>query len=132
MPPPPVDFPTKCNVNISHVLDNFISVDSPPNYIGAMHPVQSNLNIDAWKKYAPIIDPVDPTLIPQLEFGFSMAIDFSHDIQVPVTNHPSAREEFAVIDDFIIKHCQSGALLGPFQKNPFSVPVYPSPMQVVT
>ena len=71
-------------------------------------------------------------MIPQLEFGFSMAIDFSHDIQVPVTNHPSARQEYSVIDEFIIKHCKSGALLGPYKENPFPVPVFPSPMQVVT
>ena len=115
-----------------YIAENYISTDSPPNYCGRRSPVQSNLNIDAWKKYASIIDPVDPTLIPQLEFGFSMAIDFSHDIQVPVTNHPSARHEPAVIDEFIIKHCNSGALLGPFKQNPFPVNVFPSPMQVAT
>lgn len=132
MPPPPEGFPTTPNVDPNIVYNNYISTDSPPNYCGSKVPVQSDLNIHAWKQYAAIIDPVDPTLIPQLEFGFSMAIDYSHDIQVPVTNHPSAKQEYTVIDDFIVKHYSSGALLGPYKVNPFPVPIFPSPMQVVT
>ena len=67
----------------------------------------------------------------QLDFGFHMGIDHKFDFNIPVTNHLSARENYSAIDDFIIKHYQDGSLLGPFERNPFTVRAYPSPMQVV-
>ena len=95
-------------------------------------PVQSDLNISAWRKYEPIIAQKDKTLVDQLQCGFTMGIDRSVHVDVPVTNHPSAREHYKVIDEFLIKHHASGAILGPYKSNPFSVHVHPSPLQVVT
>mgnify|MGYP001553745559 FL=1 len=50
----------------------------------------------------------------QLDFGFHMGIDHNFEFCVPVTNHLSARNNYSAIDDFIIKHYEDGALLGPY------------------
>ena len=94
--------------------------------------VQSDLNVNAWRKYEKLISEIDETLVDQIQYGFTMGIDHQAHIDIPVTNHPSAREHYKIIDDFLIKHHQSNAILGPYHVNPFSVPVHPSPMQVVT
>ena len=108
------------------------AVKSEPNYCSKKIPVQSALNISAWRKYEPIIVEKDETLVDQLECGFTMGIDRNVHIDVPVTNHPSAREHYKVIDDFLIKHHENNSILGPYRTNPFNVHVHPSPMQVVT
>ena len=95
-------------------------------------PVESKLNVKAWRKYENLISEIDQTLVDQIEFGFTMGIDHDANIDIPVTNHPSARENYKVIDEFIIKHHSSNAILGPYHVNPLSVHVHPSPMQVVT
>ena len=59
-----------------------------------------------------------------------MGIDQTCEINIPVTNHLSARKEFTVIDEFVTRHYQSGAILGPYHHNPFPVMAKPSPMQV--
>ena len=71
-------------------------------------------------------------MVDQLDYGFHMGINHDFDFQIPVTNHLSARQNFNAIDEFVVKHYQDGDLLGPFEKNPFPVNVFPSPMQVVT
>ena len=83
-----------------------------------------------WRYYEPILAKTDPTLVDQLEFGFDMGIQNEESINIPVTNHRSARDEFQVIDEFIIKHHKDGSLLGPYLFNPLPVHVKPSPMQV--
>ena len=104
---------------------------SAPNYCNAKVPVDTQLNVNSWKQYASILNDLDETLLPQIEYGFHMGIDHTFNFSIPVTNHPSARENCAVIDDFIIKHYSSGALLGPYATNPFPVWAFPSPLQVV-
>ena len=108
------------------------SVSELPNYCGAKVKVQSKLNIPAWRKYENIIRQKDETLVDQLEYGFTMGIDYSANFNVPTTNHLTARKEFEVIDSFIIKHWEQNSLLGPFKSNPLPVEIFPSPMQVVT
>ena len=81
-------------------------------------PVQSNLNISAWRKYEPIFVEHDKTLVDQLEFGFTMGIDPSVHIDIPVTNHPSARQNYTVIDEFLIKPSQNQCNSRPLQIKP--------------
>lgn len=110
----------------------YTSIAPGPNYCNSRIPVQSELKIQNWYTYKQIIDKIDPTLLVQLECGFTMGIDTSIEINIPVTNHLSARKEYSVIDDFVVKHYESGAILGPYFTNPFPVNAKPSPMQVAT
>ena len=112
--------------------ENYQNVRHGPNYCTAKVPVQSGLNVKAWRKYEKLISEIDETLVDHIEYGFTMGIDHQANIDIPVTNHPSARENYSVIDQFIIKHHSDKSILGPYKVNPFPVPVHPSPMQVVT
>ena len=110
----------------------YIQSSPSPNYLHKNLPVQTGMNIAEWNKFRHIVDPIDPTLIDSLQYGFCMGIDREHVVNIPHTNHKSAHAEFQVIDDFIYKHYQSGAILGPYTTNPFPVKMYPSPLQVAT
>ena len=114
------------------MCSSYLQVANAPNYCNAQVPVTSHLNVENWKKYANIVNDLDETLIAQIEYGFHMGIDHSFPFSIPVTNHLSARQDYQVIDEFIIKHYKDGALLGPYKSNPFPVKAFPSPMQVVT
>ena len=110
----------------------FVTASPGPNFQNKNCPVQSNLNLETWKKYRPIIDEIDTTLVDNLEFGFCMGIDKNQTISIPYTNHKSAIEKFGVIDEFIVKHYQSKSIAGPYVVNPLPVTVHPSPLQVAT
>ena len=114
------------------VRDIYANVMPGPNYCQNQIPAQSGLKIENWKTFADIINPIDQTLLKQLECGFTMGINSDINIEIPVTNHASARNEYDVIDQFVIKHYESGAILGPYSHNPFPVLAKPSPMQVAT
>ena len=109
----------------------FMAAQPGPNFITQGVQVQSDLNIPAWNNYANIVNELDSTLIKQLQFGFCMGVQRDRFISVPPTNHASARVEYSAIDQFIIKHWENKAILGPFRVNPLPVPVFPSPLQVV-
>ena len=109
----------------------FTCASPGPNYIVKALPADNNLNVENWESYRHIVDQFDPHLIDCVKYGFPMGIDRKFDINVPVTNHKSAREHYRVIDEFIVKHHKTRAILGPYQTNPFPVEAHPSPMQVV-
>ena len=132
IPEPPSNYPTHPNVSAVEVYASYVAASPGPNYCNNHVPVKTKLNIDNWKQFGDIVNNMDSTLIDQLECGFTMGIDPEYPIDIPVTNHLSARQEYEVIDDFIIKNCESGALLGPFSVNPLPVSLHPSPMQVAT
>ena len=132
IPSAPENYPVTPKVSPSQINNIYQSIVPGPNYCGSKVPVQSDLNIEHWKEFAPIVDKIDQTLIAQLECGFTMGIDYHADIEIPVTNHLSARQDYQVIDEFVMKHYQTGAILGPYERNPFPVAVKPSPMQVAT
>ena len=114
------------------VLNNYLAALPSPNYCNNKAKVHCGLNIDAWRRYEPLIAQTDPTLVDQLDCGFDMGIDTSKDINIPVKNHKSAYQDYKVVDSFIIKHYQDGSIIGPFKLNPLPVVVKPSPLQVVT
>ena len=111
---------------------NQVMTGNGPNYCNAKVTCESNLNIQAWRKYEHIIREKDSTLVDQLAYGFTMGIDHNADINIPLTNHLSARNEPQVIDEFLTKHYKQKSMLGPYSTNPLPVPVYPSPLQVAT
>ena len=133
MPPPVAEYPTVPQVTGENLRTLYQTVNScsEPNYCGAKVHLDSHLNIDMWRHYEPIISKSDKTLVDQLDYGFHMGINYDSSFEIPVTNHLSARQNFQAIDEFVIKHFKDGALLGPFETNPFPVNVFPSPMQVV-
>ena len=120
------------NLSEDTIRDIYSRLSDKPNYCDTKIHVDSHLNLDTWRHYEPIIARKDRTLVDQLDFGFHMGIDYSYPFAIPVTNHLSARQNYETIDQFIIKHYEDGALIGPYRTNPFPVYARPSPMQVVT
>ena len=101
-----------------------------PNYVHKTVPVESNLNFSAWEKYGHIITPGDPYLLDQLVWGFPTGVENPEKLSVPCTNHRTARENPAIVEEYILKHTQTKAVYGPFSHNPLSVPITVSPLQV--
>ena len=130
MPPAPPHFPTEPNVSSAKLLHDFNIVSPGPNYLHAQLPAHSHLDISGWEHYSAIVEKMDATLIPQLKYGFTMGINRQSFISIPFTNHKSARVHYQTVDDFIIKHYATGAIVGPYTHNPLSADVHPSPLQV--
>lgn len=103
-----------------------------PNYVHKSRLADSDLNIEAWEAVSHIIEPLDPTLVDQIKYGFDMSIQRDAFVSVPYTNHKSAHVDHSVVDDFVYKHWLSGAISGPYDYNPLPVNVHPSPLQVAT
>ena len=101
-----------------------------PNYLMQARPCGTEMNVDGWKKYTQVIEASDPNLIAQIEFGFPAGIDKAQLPSVPFTNHKSAINNYTVVDEYIVKHVKSGAIIGPFEVNPLPVPIVVSPLQV--
>ena len=49
---------------------------------------------------------------------------------MPFTNHKSALQNPQTVDEYICKHVESGAIVGPFDVNLLPVPIVVSPLQV--
>ena len=129
---PPPEYPTAPNLP-PHVLSeqfDLVNSDIRPNFIAKTLPVDTHLNVSAWQSFREVIDPLDETLVDQIVYGFTMGINREHHISIPFTNHRSARVNYSDVDSFVMKHCATGAILGPYDCNPLSVPIHPSPLQV--
>ena len=130
LPPACSDYPEVPNLPPSELADLFDSVYPGPNYDNARVHMQSDLNMEGWESVRHIIDPIDATLVDQLNYGFTMGIDKDAYISIPFTNHKSSRTHYEVVNEFVIKHYRTGAINGPYAVNPLSVKVFPSPLQV--
>ena len=73
----------------------------------------------------------DPGLVDLLEFGFPL--DVQGDVPVPTSyrNHKGARDFSNYISTYLDNEVSLHRLAGPFQSNPFSVPIHVSPLNTV-
>ena len=77
-------------------------------------------------------DYVDYQVCDFLEFGWPINYTATNSPSVPQRNHRSAIQHAAAVDKDITKDVNMGALLGPFDVNPFSgIPIVISPLQTV-
>ena len=86
-----------------------------PNYRQARIPVISDLNIAAWEEY--LVDYPDPFLLQYSKFGFPLADCRLSNTKVH--NHFSANQHPDLVQDYLDKEIQLGAILGPVDKVEF-------------
>ena len=99
------------------------------NFQGAKRTLTTAFNLERWNYY--LKDYNDIIVTAFLQYGWP--INHSAD-QLPrstLQNHPSARENPALLRDYIAKELQYKAVIGPFQCNPFSTDCVISPLQSV-
>ena len=112
--------PDRCPTSLDN-LDSYIFAakiikeTGLPNYRMARFPIQSGLNIEAWRRY--LTDYPDKTLIEYLTYGFPLSITncdslCNHDI----SNHYSALQFPVSVDQYLQKETDLGAMLGPFDQ----------------
>ena len=89
-----------------------------PNYVHKSVLVDNYLNYDNWIKYSHIFSDEDPSLLPQLMYGFPTGVVSPESISVPFTNHATARKHPEIVQEYILKHRESGAVYGPYKCNP--------------
>ena len=112
--------PDRCPTSLDS-LDGYITAakiikkTGLPNYRMARFPVQSGLNIEAWRRY--LTDYPDKTLIGYLTYGFPLLISNSDSLcNHSVSNHYSALQFPASVDQYLQKETDLGAMLGPFDQ----------------
>lgn len=132
MPPPAIQFPQQPNVNINEFVSFIVDCLPGPNYITKAHPCGSPFNIDGWNNYQHVLIETDPNLVAQIQYGFPAGIDKTVCPSVPFTNHKSSIVNYHVVDEYIVNHLRTGAIVGPFEVNPLPVPIVVSPLQVAT
>lgn len=99
-------FPKFCS------LFDEIKAMSCPNFIGARRPLDSALNIPAWRHY--LADYHDKLLCEYLEFGWPLGYHKDEPPQTTNGNHPSAIAHSQHVDKFIKVELNHAAILGPF------------------
>ena len=87
-----------------------------PNYLGARIPVNSQMNIRAWKDL--LGDYWDQQLIQCLEFGFPLGFNRLCSLKHDKVNHKSAVEFPQDVEKYIQEERSFGAIIGPFEKAP--------------
>lgn len=101
------------------------------NYCGARRPVPTHLNIGNWRRL--LVNYTDSLLCEFLEFGWpiNFTADFNPRGVAFNYNHRSATLFSADVDTLLATDVQINALLGPFQRQPFTTPLVCSPLQIV-
>ena len=87
-----------------------------PNYLGARLKVDSQLNLDEWKKE--LVGYWDSQLIDLLCFGFPLDFNWGSPLQWEGSNHKSAIEYPGDINAYLIEELQFKAIVGPFDHHP--------------
>ncbi len=86
------------------------------NFQGAKILVKHDMHVEAWEKYANVIN--DKTVVQYVKFGFP--VGHEHRI-MPIssnTNHSSAIQNPKDIDEYIATEMAHGAMIGPFKEKP--------------
>ena len=100
--------------DIPHVLQahQLIRDSKLQNFLHCRIPVQSGLNIKAWRHY--LSSYWDQQLCDLLEFGFPLDFNRTCQLYSIEENHTSANEKMDDISKFLDEEMQYEAILGPF------------------
>ena len=88
------------------------------NYLTARVPVNSRLNLEAWRHY--LQGYSDSDVVAFLEYGWPTNFSSAKLPKSTFKNHSSALKRQDIIDDHIKTEMQNAAIIGPFESNPFS------------
>ena len=94
-----------------------------PNFMGVRIPVDSQLNINAWRLY--LAQYWDKQIVDLLQYGFPLDFDRSRLLQSTYVNHSSALKFPDHVQNYIQTEKQYEAILGPFHELPFQCHVSP-------
>ncbi len=112
-------------------LFEHVNASGLPNYKLCRIPVpNSSLNMSVWKEK--LFEYQDKVVCEYLEYGFPLDFDRSKKLYYDnERNHKGARAFPEFINNYFERECESLRILGPFKKNPFSVPLVTSPLNSV-
>ena len=96
-------------------VHDLVRAINKPNFIQARIPVQSQLNVNAWKRY--LANYWDSQFTELIEFDFPLDFNRSSPLIHEPGNHKSAVEFPADIEAYIEEEKKYGALLGPFDNH---------------
>ena len=94
-----------------------------PNFLKFRIPVNTNLNIQNWRSY--LKNYWDQQLPDLLEYGFPLDFDRNCQLQRVDSNHKSAEILLDHIKNYIQEELSHKAIIGPFEKLPFSFHISP-------
>lgn len=102
-----------------------------PNYLGCQIPVKSGINVSFFRNNLEDYD--DKGISDLLEFGAPVGFEgeFSKSSVVDINNHKGARDFEEDVWKYLRKEASYGAILGPFDQNPFSCNCKVSPLNTV-
>ena len=111
------------------VLHDIVFNSGFPNYLHERIPLHTTLNIPLWRSM--LIDYSDHEIVEFLEFGWPIGYVKPDLPLTTVKNHRSALYFSEHTADYIQKELSYNALVGPFERNPFSVPLSTAPLSSV-
>ena len=94
-----------------------------PNFLGLRIPLQTQLNIPAWRFY--LRDYFDQQLVDLMEFGFPLDFDRSCSLSSSDSNHTSAVKHPSHVENYITEELFHNAILGPLDSPPFPLHISP-------
>ena len=119
------------NVGLVDKIELFehINASGSHNFQCCRIPV-SSFNIPLWREL--LADYEDVAVVDLLQYGFPLDFDRSRNVsQTDIRNHKGARDYPEFIDQYLQKEREAKRIMGPFRKNPFSVPLIVSPLNTV-
>ncbi|CAC5379598.1 unnamed protein product [Mytilus coruscus] len=101
-------------------IHNQIVQSGYPKYLGCRIPVKSGINVDFFRKS--LIDFDDKIICEFLQFGAPIEFqgEMLDEYSSKVNNHKGATDFHDEILAYLLKEATYGAIIGPFDKNPFS------------
>ena len=117
--------PDRLPVHITNIdqclnIASTIASTGLPNYPHARIPLTSGLNIQEWEKQ--LADYPDRMLLEYLKFGFPLSLSQLELLNnTSITNHHSALQYPAAVDDYLQKEISLGAIIVPVDQVNFSV-----------
>ena len=103
--------------NMIHIY-NSVRSTGVPNCLASRLAIPSNLNLEAWAKYA-MNTQGDRQLIDFARYGFPLGYLGPPSDTTHTNNHPSATNVSTHVDRFVAEELAEGAFQGPFKSAPF-------------
>lgn len=103
-----------------------------PNFLGCKIPVKSGINVGFFREN--LIDYKDNIICEFLEYGAPVGFEgkISDISSVDIVNHKGALEFDMDVLQYLYKEASYGAIIGPFDQNPFCCDVKISPLNTVS
>ena len=111
--------------NIGHIGDKVrdpterhfrVKATGIPNFLGARIPIDSQLNVEEWRKV--LANYWDKQLIDLIQFGFPLDFNRECTLKHENQNHSSALEYPNDIQAYLNEEIRRGAIIGPYDTNP--------------